>query len=190
MTRTEVTELELQIARKNNLTLKNIKFFRGHDGMTGLSCDLYQNNKKIAYCFDDARGGEMEISPYTTAHRLIIRNLESMAYNLPEYKVEYSNDIQDHYTFKHTLEGIINALAEEYERNKKMEKDSKKAIVYKDEKGDTWLYSWQHQSSLAAMVTKRPESAKSAIKKACEELEKEGNIILNKDYLIKLGVSV
>jgi hypothetical protein len=35
----ELRELELQYAKDNNLSVKNIKTFAGHDGMLGVNAD-------------------------------------------------------------------------------------------------------------------------------------------------------
>ena len=42
-------------------SVKAIKTFEGHDGF-GFSCNLYENNKKIATVLDDGRGGQVRFN--------------------------------------------------------------------------------------------------------------------------------
>ena len=184
MTKEEVNQKELELAKDNNLTIKNVKLFRGHDGI-GLSCDLYMNNKKLAYCFDDARGGEMEISAYTSILRNQLNDLEVKLMAQPTY----SRDDLTGITFRHSLENIVNALTVKFEEDKQYRKDSKKAIVYKKQDGSTWLVSWKNEA-LAMLIGKRGDKAKTMIKDKCIFLEQQGYIVLNKDYLIQIGINV
>jgi len=184
MTKEEVNQKELELAKDNNLTIKNVKLFRGHDGI-GLSCDLYMNNKKLAYCFDDARGGEMEISAYTSILRNQLNDLEVKIMAQPTY----SRDDLTGITFRHSLENIVNALTVKFEEDKQYRKDSKKAIVYKKQDGSTWLVSWKNEA-LAMLIGKRGDKAKTMIKDKCIFLEQQGYIVLNKDYLIQIGINV
>jgi len=41
-------------------SVKNVKSFMGREGL-GFNANLYRGKKKIAFCFDDARGGEVDI---------------------------------------------------------------------------------------------------------------------------------
>jgi hypothetical protein len=184
MTKEEVYKTELEIAKDNNLTVKNVKLFRGHDGV-GLSCDLYINNKKLAYCFDDARGGEMEISAYNSILRNQLNDLEVKIMAQPTYK----RDDLIGTNFRHCLEDIVNALTVKHEEDKQYRKDSKKAIVYKKPDGSTWLVSWKNEA-LAMLIGKLGNKAKTMIKDKCIFLEQQGYIVLNKDYLIELGINV
>jgi hypothetical protein len=183
MTKEEVYKIELQIAKEKNLTVKNVKLFRGHDGV-GLSCDLYLNNKKVAYCFDDARGGELEVDPvnYTLTPVICQINKEINAY--PKYK---RDDLD--MTFSHTLEYIINALVEKHEEDKQFQKDSKKGIIFKKEDGSIWTKSWKN-TALAMVIGKYGEKGKSMIQDTCNEIQEKGYEILNKDYLNKIGIRV
>jgi len=183
MTRKEVYALELNLANERKLSLKKIKFFRGHDGMTGLSCDLYVDGKKVAYCFDDARGGEMEITPYTAAHRFVINSLEDDLHKLPAYQCEDFN-----FEMNHDLESLVNALAQKYEEDKEFEKNSRKGILYKDANDSTWVFGWKY--NLPMYIAMYKEKAIQNIKDACSRLEGEGNVILNKDYIKTLGIEL
>lgn len=181
LSRKEIQALELQVAKDNGLTLKKIKYFTGHDQMVGMSCDLYINGKKVAYCYDDARGGEMEIEPYTVIHRKTLIELEGKLKILPEYQsTEYD------FTFNHSLEHVVNALANDYAEQKSLQKEFHKGIVYKNKEEKIYIRSWSH--ALAMYIAMRKETAISNIKRVTQELEADGNIILNKEYMIKLGV--
>lgn len=183
MTKKEILDLELQLAKENNITLKKIKFFTGHDQMTGLSCDLYIDGKKAAYCYDDARGGEMEIDPYINAYRQILIDLEEKLKVLPEYKYPNGN-----FMVKHSIENLINAIATDFEIKKEFNKDAKKGIMYLDPEGKEWLYKWS--KNLVMYIAMRKDIAIKNIKDVVTELEKKGNVILNKDYLKKLGIDL
>ena len=143
------------------------------------------NNKKLAYCFDDARGGEMEISAYTSILRNQLNDLEVKLMAQPTY----SRDDLTGITFRHSLENIVNALTVKFEEDKQYRKDSKKAIVYKKQDGSTWLVSWKNEA-LAMLIGKRGDKAKTMIKDKCIFLEQQGYIVLNKDYLIQIGINV
>jgi len=41
-------------------SIKNLKTFQGREGY-GYNCNLYRQNKKIAFCYDDASGGMVHI---------------------------------------------------------------------------------------------------------------------------------
>ena len=179
----EIKELELQIAKDNGLTLKKIKFFIGHDKMTGLSCDLYMNGKKIAYCYDDARGGEMEIDPYTEIHRKTLIDLEGTLKMLPEYQcTEYD------FSLKHSIEHIVNELANDYAEQKDLQKDFRKGIVYKNKKGEIYIRGWAH--ALPMYIAMKKESAIANIKRVLQELEEEGYTVMNREYIATLGVAI
>lgn len=184
MTKEEISQKELELAKDNNLSIKNVKLFRGHDGV-GLSCDLYINNKKVAYCFDDARGGEMEISAYNQILINQLNNLEIKILAQPKY----SRDDLSGISFRYSLEDIVNALVNKYQEDKQYRKDSKKAIVYKKQDGSTWLVSWKNEA-LAMLIGKLGTKAKTMIKDECIFLEQQGYTILNKDYIIELGINV
>lgn len=172
------------IIKENNLSLKNIKMFNGHDGV-GLSCDLYINNKKVAYCFDDARGGEMEIKPLTFAHQTIIYTLNKKLPTYPKYKIDCIPDKE----FEHELENVINHMVEVIEEEKELKKLSKKSIVYKTPEGETRLGSWKNVA-LAMIIAKKGDVGRLMICEACKEIENKGNTILNKYYLKQLGLDI
>ena len=49
----------LEIVRKHDYSLKNIRTFKGHDG-EGLNANLYKGKKKIFFILDMADGGPMD----------------------------------------------------------------------------------------------------------------------------------
>jgi len=178
-------ETLLEIIEKNKLSLKNVKMFNGHDGI-GLSCDLYINNKKVAYCFDDARGGEMEITPLTFIHRSELDNLNKILLSYPPY--QFDGQLSD-CEFNYTLEDVINHIVLLQEEEKELKKLSKKAIVYKTAEGETWSKSWGNLA-LAMLLAKKGNVGKEMIRNACQEIESRGNTILNKHYLQQLDINV
>ena len=64
-------------------SVKNIKSFQGREGY-GFNCNLYRGKKKIAFCYDDASGGEVRIDWLTGGYnggeegRLLREHLASL----------------------------------------------------------------------------------------------------------------
>lgn len=190
----ELRELELQYAKDNNLSVKNIKTFAGHDGMLGVNADIYQNNKKFAHFYDDARGGEAEVSYLgkndieMQKNRNILRDLETQFKAYPTVKFTYKESDDEHentFYFSHVVNTLINS---ELER-KELARDAKKGIVYMDPKDEqTYIWSWSY--NLPKLFQIYPTKALSTVQKACDELKAEGCIIKNVDLLKEYGVSL
>ena len=63
-------------------SVKGIKSFVGHDGY-GFNANLYRGKKKIAFCFDDARGGEVDIQWLDGYHGVEAQLLQTHVDSLP-----------------------------------------------------------------------------------------------------------
>ena len=48
------------MASINNITIKNLKFTKDHDGMRIWHCDVYKNGKKLGHASEDYNGGSAE----------------------------------------------------------------------------------------------------------------------------------
>lgn len=101
-----------------NITLKNIKTFRGHDGI-GLNADIYVDGKKVCHVHDDARGGCFDYTAYGPdyqANNKIIGEMEEYAKTLPPVKSSFDDS-----TYPQDLDGLINDIVMKQEIEK-MEK--------------------------------------------------------------------
>jgi len=64
-------------------SVKNIKSFVGHDGY-GFNANLYRGKKKVAFCLDDARGGEVDIQWLDWKDRTEAKLLDAHVATLPK----------------------------------------------------------------------------------------------------------
>ena len=188
----------LSVAKELKLDVKNVKFFSGHDGMTGINADIYFEEKKFAHVYDDARDGEMEISRNykNEGSHLILKAVEEKLSALPKYKVTFSEDINGRpiggepieYETSVDLAEIVDTLATEKELQRIAKREQKKGIFYTDKEDTERLMQWKWP--LALFLTKYPKHAKKAIEKAIKELKTEGCRIKYTEYLKSLGLSV
>lgn len=189
----EEREHILSIAQKLNIDIKKIEFFRGHDGMQGINADIYHKNKKVGYAYDDARGGEMEISAYEGKGD-VIRFLRDELDKLPKYAVEFNRDINGRnvggdpitYETSVTLASIVDAIAWKKEELKIFNREKKKGILYVDEYGTERIFQWKWP--LAQFITKHGEHAKAAIQQTYDEIKHLQ--VDNREYLKELGINV
>ena len=184
----EVYELEIKTAKDLNITVKNIKHFSGHDGMTGINADIYYNNKKFANAYDDARGGCMDIRPcsYSDINVMaMFKEVEDKLKALPEHTLVYNktyNGKPIQFTTKVKLDAIVDAIAQQ----KESLKEDRKGIRYTTPDGD-YVSHWN--MSIPAMLKKYPKNALSTIQKKCDKLSAKYPI-LNRDYLASIGIRV
>jgi hypothetical protein len=181
----EVHALEIKTANDLNITVKNIKYFKGHDGMQGINADIYYNNKKFATAYDDAYGGCMDVRPidYELNTLALFKKVEDLISDLPEYTHLYDNPIGGEpksFTQRITLDNIVEAFS--YKKEK--DKDRKKGIIYKSGTSEHILH-WN--MSIPQMLKKYPKNALSTIQKKYDKLCTEYEIV-NKDYLEEIGV--
>ena len=87
-------------------SIKNVKFHKAHQGMEGFNCDLYKNGIKVAYVYDDARGGGYDYTPIT-----ITKNDKSFCY------------------------GSLDLVLDELVGMVRMKKEKKKGVIVKAHQG-------------------------------------------------------
>lgn len=176
--------------KKPIITLKNIKMFRGHDGV-GLDCDLYVDGKKVAHVFDSAHGGENEYQPYGSspdefkANRKILEELEVYAKTLPPNKYPDSLGGKE---YPQELGDIINNILNDIEKEKlarKMVKKFDTHIITGVPNGDSVReYSYgKPKIELRTLLVAKLQADINAIKAKL----KEGEQILNTN-LAALGI--
>jgi hypothetical protein len=192
--RAELRELELQHAKSLNLSVKNVKTFKGHDGMLGVNADVYINAKKFAHFYDDAYGGEPRLDwlgnndIQRQANRNTLRDLEEQAKNLPKvlYNLKGVDEPFENTFWLHTLvDTLINA---ELER-KELAKLAKKGIVYVDPKDDE-TYTWGWNYPIPKLFKMYPTKALPSVQKRYDQLVKEGCIVKNTELLAEYGVKL
>jgi hypothetical protein len=191
----ELRELELQYAKSLDLSVKNVKTFPGHDSMVGVDADIYYKNKKFAHFYDNAYGGEPEVSAVgnyddgsLAQNNQILKDLMSRASTLPKVKYQLKGiDRTSTNTFwLHTLvDTLINAELERKELNK----IAKKGIVYVDPKdNETYTWGWNHP--LPKLFKLYPTKALPSVQKRYNQLVEEGCIVKNTDLLAEYGVKL
>lgn len=181
----------LTIAKEVGITLKNLKTFDGHDGALGINADICLNGKAFAHAYDDAYGGMMDIKPIYSEdkflfqrNRELISEIEDLISKYPEHEIEMGGR---KYSVKEDLEGLVNALVDEAENQKFIKKNEKKGILVK-KKNSTSVISFK-AGSIASLLKKHGQQAVAMmIQGHVDKLIKDGEEILNIDYLKSIGV--
>ena len=186
----EVQALEIKTAKDLNITVKNIKYFKGHDGMQGINADLYHKNKKFATAYDDARGGGMDVRPvdYELTTLTLFKEIETKLRALPKYIHIYTSSRSgkpiggkpSEYESQVSLDSIVDALA----LKKEEDKHEKQGIIYK-ENGKKYVSHWN--MSIPQMFKKFPKKALPTLQAKYATLSAKHEIV-NKDYLAEVGV--
>lgn len=182
MTEEEISKQRLAIAEKYNLSVKNPRYFEGHDGV-GINVNIYQGKRMLASGYDDARGGCMDINPIggTKENREAIWKLEESIKNEPQYTDEYG-------THSHSLEDIVNALVVKFEEDKERRKDEKKGIMYQSENG-VRIALWKG-FTIPKLIKNCPETCLGLIQTRYDQIKEKGYPILNTEYLKSIGIKL
>lgn len=183
---------ELKTAKDLNITVKNIKYFSGHDGMRGINADIYLNNKKFATAYDDAHGGCMDVRPcnYDVKTLDTFSKIESELKALPEYEHVFSESRTgipiggEPVTMKTRVDlaAIVDAVAQQ----KEAEKEAKKGLVYL-KGGDEYIIQWKG-TNLSKLVKK--SEGFNIVQNRYNDLIKAGRTVLNLTYLESLGLKI
>ena len=182
-----------------DITVKKFLTFHTTD-MDGVNCDVYFDGVKVGQAYDDGMCGELNFQPdYTPQVQKLVKELEDHLLTLPEFDLNADKKYHDTPMMHRTsIEDLINeaidkALQEKTDKanKKKFEKACLTGVVIGVPKGDHYFtYSWKHVK-LADMV-KLPmgrNTLQAKVGLAKMEL-KEGETILNADYLRTLGIRV
>lgn len=160
--------------------LKNVKLFRAHEGMTGMSADIWVNGVKCLYVFDDAMGGMFDYTSYAYNSKDPDRVKENLAIlndyvkTLPEKEIEMSGKTT---TYKPDLDDFVNDLLLAHEQKKqenKVKRLMKKAIVFGVPGGNTYRY-FNFKKDLSTFPAELVQKYVDKAKEAC----KDGEVILN-----------
>jgi len=148
---------------------KNIKKMRGHDAPS-YEWDIYFDNKKICNCWDDSYGGELDISNYKG------QSIESI-YN----KIDKESLFDDKYEWTTSLE----LLMYEVKQIATLKKDEKKGVMI----GQPNFYNIVGFKTSIPTTFKKWSDSKECYQKIIDKAIKDGENILNKDYLSTWGLS-
>jgi hypothetical protein len=184
----------LQLAKELKISLKNIKTFVGHDTMLGFNADLYIDNKKILHVFDDSYGGSMQYTPtlknqtYQEVYQ-IQDEINQQLKQMPPITIELSTRTME---VKEDLDGICTALVSEWEWNKKIKRDQHKGLLVELESGNGYnVMAWKKYGTIIDMINKFGlQITQGLIQASINKILKENKTILNKDYLISLGIKM
>jgi len=185
-------EETLKIAKELKVSLKNIKTFPGHDGMLGFNADIYIDNKKTLHVYDDAYGGIFNYTPikqtqtYKDAHN-IKQEINNKIKQYPPITIHLSNKTIE---LREDLDGLCAALVSEWEWNKKIKRDQKKGLLIEIESGNGYdVLAWKQYGTIPKMIDKLGEqSTINLLEMTIKKQLKQKKRILNKDYLISVGV--
>jgi hypothetical protein len=184
----------LILAKELKLSLKNIKTFNGHDGMVGFNADLYIDNKKTLHVFDDSYGGSIQYTPVTNKQTYkevynIQDNLNEQLKQFPKIKIQLSTRVME---VQENLDGICTALISEWEWNKKIKRDQHKGLLIELESGNGYnIIAWKKYGTIIDMINKFGlQPTINLIEMSIQKQLKENKSILNKDYLISLGIKL
>jgi len=195
----------LEIAKEVGITLKNLKTFDGHDGMLGINADICLNGFPFAHAYDDAYGGMMDItalggmnkvgdsyeaSPLLKRTRQMIVDVADAIAKYPEHEVVFGG--RPH-KVKEDLEGIVNALVDDMETQKKIKRDQKKGILIKRPDGYGTI-SWK-AGTIDNMFKKYPgelnkKKILDMVQKGYDECKAKGEEVLNLEYLKSVGINI
>lgn len=184
----------LKLAKELKISLKNIKTFVGHDTMLGFNADLYIDNKKTLHVFDDSYGGSMQYTPvrknqtYQEVYQ-IQDNLNQQLKQMPPITIELSTRTME---VKEDLDGICTALVSEWEWNKKIKRDQHKGLLVELESGNGYnVMAWKKYGTIIDMINKFGlQITQGLIQASINKMLKENKTILNKNYLISLGIKM
>jgi hypothetical protein len=184
----------LNLAKELKISLKNIKTFVGHDTMLGFNADIYIDNKKTLHVFDDSYGGSMQYTPtlnnqtYQEVYQ-IQNEINQQLKQFPPIIIELSNRTME---VKENLDGICTALVSEWEWNKKIKRDQHKGLLIELESGNGYnIIAWKKYGTIIDMINKFGlQITQGLIQASINKLLKENKTILNKDYLISLGIKL
>jgi hypothetical protein len=185
-----------------NVTVKKLKTFYstewGKDG--GRDCDLYINDVKVGFVHDAGEGGEIDFYPAETpTAKIVLAEFEKYIKGLPEIDLNADKRMGDEprmykRSFNDFAEEAIEAAVREKNANafaRKVEKASKSGILIGvPNSGNYSKLHWGKYTLEQLMVMPRgKDTVQNGVDKTKTEL-KEGEVILNADYLRSLGIRV
>jgi len=181
----------IENANKIGVTLKNIKTFEGHDTIPGFNADVCIDGKVVFHAYDSAHGGCYEYTPARESKLKhnevwkVTQELEDKLKTFPKHKTTLGGR---EYEMRDSLDCIIGGLISEYEYQKTFKKDSKKGVLFEVEGGHS-IVSWKVGNIAKLIKVFGIQKAKEMIQTQVRVMEMEKKVILNKEYLMSVGVT-
>ena len=188
------------------LTIK--KFKKLDDGREGImfTCQIHYKGKQLLSVRDDGNGGGLDIDVYPNTAENHLKDNELMVYisKLPEYDLNaqcralgYKGISDEPAMCKMDLETLINDMIDKLlnEKEKKrvegiFNRNSKKSILVGKDKTLFTQYWWKKKSLAEMCTVPRGKEVVQMKVDSLIPLLKEGEKILNADYLKSIGVIV
>lgn len=150
------------------ISIKNVKFSEALSEETNAYvADVYLDNKKFGYARNQGHGGETDIQPYPDKRELF-QEANEYAQSLPDIDTGT-------FTFKSTLDWVVDDLLVKYLEAKETKKMMSKGIVFKKKQGHLKLIQWNMP---LAKVLKHPQG-EGIVRTKVLKLKSEGYEILN-----------
>ena len=129
------------------VTIKNVKENFGHD-LGGFFCDIYLDNKKVAYLNNDGWGGCPDVRPYGYEVKDKVKwgelvDLLMVETNMPEFQAEdYNSDPRgfktDWKAEDFNFDGVVEFICERLNFLKSINRQQKKAILFGNPRGGSY----------------------------------------------------
>lgn len=167
------------------VTVKNIKTFRGHDGI-GVNCDIYIDGKKVATMHDAAYGGSYEYQP---AGNFAGLSNEQISARMSEYR-ENMRKLEAHAkeqlpeeTFE-VLDQFIDKLineASEKQVDAKLAKKFDRILIFmhRDKTKYQQLFFGRGVKNAVLLSTVPADRLKAYVQRSKAELEPQGFTLIN-----------
>ena len=170
------------------IEVKSVKFHRGHDGMDGLNCKLYVDGKFVAHVHDDAYGGEFEYDQFLKHDKEgmpIITEFDWMG-TLEGYDLKYTSDLigGEPLELEHCWDSLVDLKVNEAQRLK----EANKGVMIREGVGYK-IVGFQY--TIPNCIKKYgKEMMVRELQGICDENIVQGKEILNKDYLVGIGLKL
>ena len=169
------------------IEVKSVKFHRGHDGMQGLNCKLYVDGKFVAHVHDDAYGGSYDYDQFHSHDKdgmPIITKFDWMG-TLEEYDLKYTSYLGDEpLELEHGWDSLVDLKVNEIAR----QRDAKKGVMIQEGVGYK-IVGFQY--TIPNCIKKYgKEMIVRELQGICDENIVQGKEILNKDYLVGIGLKL
>ena len=120
------------------LQVKNVKSFIGMEGH-GFNCSLYLDGKKVAFVIDDANGGEFHYQwegktpqDRTRNEKEVMAVIDALPPEIIEEDAEpWKKSLYPEGFRKIKIDVYVGRLVDDYENNKKLERQKKTSVPFK-----------------------------------------------------------
>ena len=172
------------------VTIKNVKENFGHD-LGGFFCDIYLDNKKVAYLNNDGWGGCPDVRPYGYDEKYkermsALEHLIMVEARMPEFQAEdYNNDprnttmgLKNDWSAKDfDFSTVIEFICERLNFLKQINRQQKKSILFGNPRGASYkLITYKY--AIEDLKKTHPQTLKVKVLEIQSKLEK-GECIFN-----------